>query len=137
MDDISHGNILHIYFFDHAAAAADRFEAEADIGPDKGAVGYKNIAGAAGHFAADYEAAVGAVDDVIANDHILGRPAAFATIFVTSRLDADAIVAGVEGAFFDEDAFAGFDIDAIAVCGPPGIADVDVVKGEVFAKKGM
>ena len=126
-------DISYIYFFDHASAAADRFEAEADIGADKGAVGYKDIAGPAGHFAADDKSTVRTIDDIIADDHVLRRPPPFTPVLIASGFDADAVVSRVEGAVLEEHAATGFHVDAIAIGGIPGVADVHVVDRQVFA----
>src|SRR6185312_435722 len=126
VDDIAHGDILHIDLFHNAAPAPDGFEAEPDIGADERTVINENIPRAARHLAADDESAMRAVHDIVADDHILGRPPAFPTFFIPSRFDANAVVARVEGALLDENAPAGFHVDAVAVGGIPGVPYMDI-----------
>src|SRR6185369_9618415 len=60
-EDLVHDDIADAQVFDHAAATAAGLDADAAIGADEGAVADRDIAYAAGHFAADDHAAV-AVD---------------------------------------------------------------------------
>ena len=117
---------------DDAASAAGGLEAEWDIGAGHVAVVSFDIADAARHFRADGDAAVAPVNVVVADDDVVGGAIVEAAGFVAAGLQADVVVAGVDGAIFDEDIRATIDVDAIAVLGPEFVKNVGVFDFDVI-----
>ena len=86
----------------------------------------QTFAHAAGHLAADGEAAVRVINRAALDQHVLGRHADAPAGGVLAGLDADAIVAGVERAAADDGAAAGFEIQRVAVLRGGQVVDLDI-----------
>src|SRR5262249_733015 len=99
------------------AALGVRLEAEHAIEP--GAVHAaaldEDVSRAARDLAADDDAAVAVLHLAVAHDDVLDRRVDAAAVGVSSRLERDAVVAGVEAAALDQDVAARFGIAPVVV----------------------
>src|SRR5262249_26818483 len=92
----------------------------------------EDVARAAGDLAADHHAAVAVAHLALADDDVLDRGMEPPPVFIASRFQRDAVVAGVEGAALDEDVAARFGIAAVVV--RPVAADRDAAHDHVPAQ---
>ena len=101
-NDVLHGDVLAPDVLDKTATAAGALEAEADVGAEETAVADADVLDAAGHFAADDEAAVAMVDRAALDDEVAADFGMAAAVLVLAGLDADGVIAHVEGAAQDK-----------------------------------
>ena len=100
--DIKHRHILDVDILYHAASATGTLEAQTYVGTEELAVGYHHVLHAAAHFATYHEAAMTLEYGTAVNDDILASHAAVSAVGILAALDADAVIAHVEGRVHDE-----------------------------------
>ena len=71
------------------------------------------------------------------DDDILAGTFPITTFLVLARLDADGIVAHIEGRVEDQHTIAGLEVEAITILCEPGVTDGDIVDDKVFAHQRM
>ena len=124
--NISHKDILH-------DAAADRIgldpQAAIEIGAVHQTVFSKDIAGAAGNFAADNHAAMAVFHGAVADNDIFRGDIDTASVSVTAGLDGDAVVAGIEIAVLNEHIPTEIPIAAVVV---GAVADNGNAANQIF-----
>ena len=135
--DVNHVDAVDVDVFHHAAASAGTLEAETYVGAQEGTVGHVDVLDAARHLTAHHKAAVAVEHDVVLHDDILAGLSASASVFVLARLDADGIVARIEGVVHNQGVGARLQVERVAVLRVPGVEHLDVVDGDVFAGQGM
>ena len=95
--DVNHRHVAHPDVLYHTAAPALALEAQPDIGAEELAIADRNIAHAAAHLAAHDKASMPLEDRTAVYDDVLARTRAPAAVFVLPALEADAVIAHIEG----------------------------------------
>lgn len=115
--NLANANAAHEQVFEIPAPPRIGFESNRalEVGTVHHAVFDKDIANAAAHFTAQYDATMAIFHPATANDDVFAGHADAATVGVAARLDRDAIVAGVERAFLDKHIAARLWIAAVVV----------------------
>src|SRR5262249_44029010 len=135
--DLSDRDIAHEYPFHDTASNRIGFDAQGPVQARAvhAAAFRENVAGASGYFAADGHAAVAVFHRAVPDDHVFHSNADTTAVVVAPRLQRDAIVAGIEGAPFDEHVAARFRIASIIV--RPVSHDGHVTHGDIGRQDGV
>ena len=133
--DVYHIDVVHIDVFHHSAAATCALEAQPYVRTDKGTVRYVYIPDAAGHLAAYHKTAMPVQHGVVLYQYIFARLPATAAVGILARLDADSVVARIEQAVGYHYVPARLHVERIAILRIPGVEYLDIVQGQVFARK--
>ena len=133
--NIYHVDVVDIDVLHHATTTAGTFKPQSGVGTHKGTIGHIHILHAPRHLAADDKTAVAMQHDIVFDNDILAGLSTKATFLVTSRLQADGIVTGIEQAVGDEHIFARLHVEGIAILRIPGIEYLHVVHNQRFARK--
>ena len=100
--DIKHRHILDVDILNYATSATGTLETQTYVGAEELAVGYHHVLYAAAHLATNYEAAMTLEYGTAVNDDILASHTAVSAVGILTALDADTIIAHVEGRVHDE-----------------------------------
>lgn len=132
---LAYGDIAHKYVLYDSAAAGAGLDADdaIQVGAVHLAVLHVQVVVAAGDFAADNYAAVTVLHEAVAHDDVLTGGVPFAPVGITTRLDGDAVVTGIEDTVFYQYVLAGFGVAAVAV--GTTVEDVYTAHSEAFAEQ--
>src|SRR5262249_28874497 len=100
--DSTHGDVADADVLDNAAAPARGLHADAGLYAVVTAILHEHISHSAGHVAADGDAAVPAGCANAPDDDIFGRSPDAPAVFVHTRLERNAIVAGAKLAILND-----------------------------------
>ncbi len=132
---LSHGDVACVDVFDHAAAASVGLYAYHSLkaGTVHLVVLGKHIAASAGNLTADNHTAVSILHLAVADDDVLARFVPQSSVVVSSALNGNAVVAGVEETVLDEHAVTRLGVAAVAVGSV--VVDVYAAHGDVFRQQ--
>ncbi len=135
--DVPHDDIADPDVLDDAAAAAVRLHADPVSRAVEDAVGNHDVFDAAGHFAADDDAAMTGQHRAIGDRDVLAGPAYSPAVLVSSRLDRDAVVTDVNVTVADPNIAAGVGVNAVRIGRVLGIDNGQIREGHVLAVHGV
>lgn len=135
--DVEHADVVDEYVFDNSAPASAGLETKSRVCPEEGAACDADVPDTTGHFAADDESAMGVKDGAAMDDDPLRRYALVLARKVLAALDADGVIADIEGAVVDDDVGASVDVNGVTVLAIPWVTNVDVADTEVATQGGV
>src|SRR5579859_285451 len=113
--DVFHRPVVKPDVFDHPAAPAPAFDADANLGPVAGDIVRHHVADAAGNFTAQCDRAMRAMHGTIRDGYVFRRPVNPPSVSILARFQNDAIVAGVNVTIRDPHIAAGINGNAVRV----------------------
>lgn len=135
--DVKHADVVDEDVLDNSAPATAGLEAQSGVCPEEGAACDADVPDTTGHFAADDESAMGMKDGTTMDNDPLTRNALVPARKVLAALDADGVIADIEGAVVDDDVGASVDVNGVTVLAIGGVTNVDVADTEVATQGGV
>ena len=135
--DVGHGDIANVDVFHHTAATPATLETQTGIGAQELAVIDPYIAHTAAHLAAHDETAMTIEHRATVHHHILGGTSTAAPLLISSALEADAVVAGIERGVNHQHIAARLHIDGITILRIGRVAHHHLVHYQVLTQQRM
>ena len=131
---LSYGDVTHEHILNQSATTGAGFDADntVEVWAIHLTVFYIQVAVSAGDFATDDYTAMSFLHITTAYNDVFAGNTPFASVLVTSGLDGNTVISGIEGTVFYQYIFAGFGIAAIAI--GTAIINVYTAYGETFAE---
>ena len=131
---LSYGDVTHEYIFNQSAAAGAGLDADhtVEVWAIHLTVFYIHVAVSAGDFATDDYTSMSFLHIATAYNDVFAGNTPFTSVLVTSGLDSNTVISGIEGTVLYQYIFARFGVAAIAI----GTAIINVYTAycETFAE---